>query len=120
MLVYRIENSAGFGPYRQNIEENPNPHNVNMSDFDSLGSSRPIPFCDGIGKYNEKDYFGFDSLDSLIAWFDNLLPSLEDYGYCVSIYEIDPTFVKFGRHQVAFERARATLVDRLAPQSCPF
>jgi len=120
MLVYRIENAQGFGPYRQepyhnDMVSNFNPHSVNMWDFERQ-QPRPIPRNDGIENMQEDEFCGFSSLDDLIQWFDSLIPQLEFYDYCVSIYKVKKRFVRFGKRQVVFQRAKALLVERLTPQ----
>ena len=64
MLIYRIENSKGIGPYHDGAI-----HNVKSSDM-FYGKHCPGPFTDNIYQVNKEFYYGFQSMWHLRRWFN--------------------------------------------------
>lgn len=116
MLIYRIENSKGIGPYSSGII------GIACSIDMFSGIHCPGPFTDGIdfsdNNYPSQDYYyGFQSMWHLRRWFNKqsreeiVEESLTEDYYC-STYRIDPSLVKQGKKQVAFIRCKAKLVRK--------
>lgn len=113
MLVYRIENDIGRGPYRKEHNGDGKDCNVNLEKISTWESkNHPIPWDDGIRMNTDTDVCGFQSLNQLLSWFhiDNYVEKLEKDNFFISIYKVKKKFVKIGRKQVCFARNRAWLV----------
>jgi hypothetical protein len=106
MLVYRVENADGEGPY---------------AGFKTTDLSRhyntdthPGPYYDNIPSVHSYHRFGFSSAEKFVSWFnEDERASLAGDGYRMSIYDVDPAHVIHGRKQVVFEAAEATLFETL-------
>lgn len=117
MLVYRVENAAGGGPYQGNLQWHPSSEN---------SRSHPGPYSDKLlaphwgqlwtHRRDETYSFGFMSLDALLEWFYD--PSWREHaeamGYAIAVYEIDPEAeidgflgVYLGTTQLVFRKDRA-------------
>lgn len=74
----------------------------------------PIPCDDGMGIFlEEESVFGFQSLDSLINWFNEIIDNLAKEGWYVATYKVKKKFVRFGRSQICFRRDKAMFVEYL-------
>ena len=118
MLVYRVEDSNGTGPYRNWMsigvylkykhakltERTPTPPEDGMSVFDDA-------YCSG----STNDYrFGFDSIEALKNWFDEEdRVKLSDDCFVCSVFEIDDDQVMMGGKQLAFNLIKAEKIDSL-------
>lgn len=96
MRIYRIEDSAGLGPYF-------GPYWINIEG--TYNSDRhPVPYSDVPGwelLKNHKSYrCGFNSIQQMIEWFDGGFGSIDDNGLGISIYESNN--VLSGTKQVMF------------------
>jgi hypothetical protein len=110
MRVYRIENKNGRGPYNGRGDL---PYTV----LDGCPAHQPDPRDDGFGsRWNKPDYyFGFASLDQLFDWFGDILEHLDRYGFSLTVWEVDESFVELGGRQLAFNKSEATLIERRQP-----
>ena len=111
MLIYRVEDSAGRGPY---IGQ-PEPVDCRSSKALSRHSNsltHPAPYSDGIS-ISQGEYCGFESMDKLRRWFWGDIEWLRKKKFHVSIYRIDEGHVKIGMKQVVFNRKRAELVSTI-------
>jgi hypothetical protein len=107
MMIYRVENSVGAGPYScEWDEEYASVINVSMN---SVGfESHPVPSDDGIYDLSKDEFFGFVSIEQLSAWFPGLVQNLNKLSnWRISTYEVDQRYVKEGESQVAFNRSMA-------------
>ena len=106
MIVYRVEDSKGLGPYR---------HRTLGDDIDDIldGHSccdkHPHPTRDaGLEHFDMwsltgRHRFGFKSLRDLRNWFDDgCLDLLRNYGYRVVAYDVNRAWVDVGGYQVVF------------------
>ncbi len=109
MLVYRIENEVGNGPYRRTVE-GLRPCNVCILQTEK--HNHPLPFTDGI-ELEQSDFCGFQSLESLYTWFDGYIEKLQQDGFYIAIYKLKKKFVKIGKTQIGFRRDCARLVKYL-------
>lgn len=99
MLIFRVEDKCGNGPYRRG--DNLASLLANKHNGDS---SHPTPILDGIE--NRQNYFcGFKDLDQLFNWFNPYTEILKKAGFAVSVYEIDKEYVLEGNYQVCFRRS---------------
>lgn len=106
--VYRIENTDGIGPYRSfngayfintDIKLNrPGPYSDIGPEFDTWGSAI------------ENYYFGFESLEALLTWFDSTeeLFILKRHNFTCNVYDIPIDVIKRGRCQLAFLKEHKT------------
>lgn len=63
--------------------------------------NKPSPKNDGIKNFSRLHVCGFESMESLHAWFSHQeMENLKKLGYVVAVYEAKS--VKKGAHQVAF------------------
>lgn len=108
MLVYRVENASGEGPYngafcrkegmsyRHSDNRHPGPYH-----YKSLLS--------GISK---SEYCGFNSIDNARKWFAGFIRSLDAEGFHLSVYESSSARVgRFG--QTLFVKSEARFVRRM-------
>jgi hypothetical protein len=106
MLVYRVEDDKGCGPYRGDN------HVDGMGEKHS-DSDHPAPGDDGL-PFLPADtmHCGFASLDQFKAWFDQHDRwDLGVNGFRLCVFESD--LVDHGDKQVMFHRERARLVEVL-------
>lgn len=130
MIVYRIEDAFGRGPYRdhslRDFSANQIEDLAEMVEY-HRDSQHPHPSEDGIDsesvflpstsvldgrQFNPAYYCGFDSIESLCEWFSSFEPALAAAGFSVYEYEIDETVegsVLFGHKQVVFKKEFARL-----------
>lgn len=102
MLVYRIEDRYGEGPYRAD---------ANYDLVIAHGSnSYPTPYQDGIIR-EKADFCATSSMEGLHSWFIGWIDKLKERGYFISTYKVPKSKVKFGQKQVVFDRRYAKLVD---------
>lgn len=75
-----------------------------------LSDNHPSPTKDGIS-FTSDHVFGFDKLESLYDWFGKEnIPSFENQGFLIKIFEVDPEHVVAGKSQIAFVRNKSTVV----------
>lgn len=106
MIVYRVEDGAGGGPYRGGRWE------------DLLGvlisgssSAHPMPTEDGIPIIGTKGWHcAFASIPQAKAWFDaSECELMAERGFQLSVY--DAPKVEVGRHQVMFDPEPARFIE---------
>jgi hypothetical protein len=99
MIVYRVENKNGVGPYYGTD---------NWCEWQTRwhdSPSHPPPFLDGIDVYAKKDLCGFASFKKLRDWFESEeLVELRKLGFRVRRIRVPRSKVKFGEKQVVFRR----------------
>lgn len=112
MLVYRVENRHGEGPYRSSGN--------NLGDYAYCEHAHPEPMEDGMvgtGRFSRNLHFGFKSLIQLQEWFltdmrKHVFSWNEDFA--VSVYDfISPSACVFGNKQLAFPKRQGKLVNKL-------
>lgn len=111
MMIYRVEDHEGYGPYCT-----PNPNDeywsvINVSMNSAPFTKHPVPTEDGISEdaFTSEYFFGFDSIESLSDWFPGLVQNIGNLSlWRISTYEIDPAYVLVGYSQVVFKRSVAT------------
>lgn len=120
MKVYRVEDSAGRGPYAYSGVAFPELH---ADGFQPLGE-QPCPWNDGIkddafdpGKcmqdHGDPRVCAFSSLEQLAAWFGLVdIERMADEGLQVSVIKVDSADVKFGASQCTIPR-NAVRVGRI-------
>jgi hypothetical protein len=97
MIVYRVENRDGEGPYRAFL---PN----EMYDW----NHHPSPREDGI-EFQEYHYFGFCSKEQLYKWFRYpwVNRTLNREGYRLVTYQVSKNYIILGENQLVFTKAEA-------------
>lgn len=111
MMIYRVEDHEGYGPYCTPNANSEYWNVINVS-MNSVGMhAHPVPNEDGISEaaFTSEHYFGFDSIESLSDWFPGLVQNVDKLlSWRISTYEIDPAYVLVGYSQVVFKRNMAT------------
>lgn len=125
MIVYRVENNAGTGPYRDGAIS------LELEDaIDDMMGNRgfsipffrinyPLPREDGIMISNGREWeCGFSTLEQFHHWFYDaeVIERLNDEGFYLYEFEVPEEFIKRGRHQCEFVRAHAIRKDVVASQ----
>lgn len=120
MLIYRVEDENGDGPYRHPnmndvLEEMEDAHSWNERD------AHPTPHDEGINVYDlhhKKGWdpaFAFSSLESLETWFGDWLKPLTEIGFVVRVYDVYDRRVIETPTQVVYDRKFAV---RQEPVPC--
>jgi hypothetical protein len=109
MLIYRIENDNGLGPYQHHEGQFSDAYPM-MCDHSDNRHPSPWHSSSGLSSIYEFEYCGFDSIVSLAEWFADYLDELDSEGFWVSVYESDARVGHYG--QALFQRECATKVDR--------
>jgi hypothetical protein len=106
MIVYRVENKRGEGPYtrRRKVSDWLCDRHVDIEKHPSLVE-------DGIYEWKRAHKCGFSSLKKLKAWFDKEeLKALYEAKFDIVRYEVDKKDVLVGKKQVMFNRRKARRV----------
>jgi len=128
MQFFRVENAKHEGPYNPTdqvqLMDYINSRGIDIwgACFDDYMSTHPNPLHDPMlitawGNMSDEDrkqyIFGFDSIDSLFAWFrlPIELDYLKEYGFTVSIYEADEIHV--GKWQAIAKKKTLKLVEKM-------
>lgn len=111
MLIYRVEDHEGYGPYCTPNSNSEYWDVINVSMNSAPLDNHPVPTEDGIDAdaFTSEHYFGFDSIESLTSWFPGLVQNVNKLtSWSISTYEVDPAHVLVGYSQVVFKRSMAT------------
>lgn len=75
--------------------------------------SHPAPrYCPKLRCIATEEICGFDSMESLLNWFERYHSTLTDSGYCVFVYDVDDEIARVGTlGQVVFSVHFAEEVD---------
>lgn len=105
MIVFRIEDDEGRGPYDRYVK-------FNHDRWSSWSTSiRPGPRDDGIKNFSSEHFFGFSDIDDLTCWFTiKDRKGFRKHKMMVSIYEVDEKNIKKGGKQVAFLKRKSLRV----------
>lgn len=126
MIVYRIEDSKGRGPYRRNDVK----HVLPGWDACDFNYRHPCPMDDhglrewwldlGHGMQRESYVCGFRDIKQLVDWFhkQEWMDRLQEAGYSLTTYEVDAQTVQFGDSQLMFVQGDARLVEKLPLPRC--
>ncbi len=98
MLIYRLEDEAGYGPY-QTGKSIPEMEDAHSNDMDN----HPAIYRDVDGFVANKHLCGFISLDQLKTWFDGWLSNLLNQGYKVIEIRINAQHVLVGDKQICYD-----------------
>ena len=109
MLIYRIENKRGQGPYCSKHKDQALRNWLCSRHFDA--EKHPAPDDDGIDDWTRSHKCGFSSLKKLKAWFNTEeLNVLYEAKFDIVKYEVDKKDVLVGKKQVMFNRRKARRV----------
>lgn len=112
MIIYRVENKEGFGPYTTGsswslIDEYE--HDLDEYLINHPGGYAEFTFMlswEELQKYS----FGFESFSSLKKWFKKDFLTLKKRDFCISTYETEDFFA--GKTQAIFNKENSKLVSR--------
>jgi hypothetical protein len=115
MIVYRIENHVGQGPYRGNWCRT---YQTDHDLYNPLYRPAPCDFEDDWQKTrNEilgKFWFGFKDIHQLHDWFPHdVLLDMEKDLYVIHRYKVPKKYVEFIPRQIAFRRNKAVHLDKV-------
>lgn len=100
MVVYRVENKAGVGPFTHGIG------------FRAKGVMFPGVASDCGRRSIDPNYLcGCSSMEELEKWFGDIPVHLEQKGFTINSYEVEDIHVLRGQHQVAFDSTKAKLLS---------
>lgn len=111
MIIFRVENDDGIGPYHGNMGDWCDGSHNQMT-------GRPMPYEDnldmnGLG-WNHR--FGFDSMTKLLEWFSPIeLRRLYTLGWRVVTFHVPDDQVRIGCKQVVFKHDEAKVVLDICP-----
>ena len=123
MLVYRLENKLGKGPYNGGViwdQGGPKPSYLSnlYNRHSGAADPHPTPGQDGLGYIDDREFFGFDTAAAVCAWFFREPEDAElltARGLFVTVWEVPVDFVRYGRKQIVFYRAEAHQVRHMTP-----
>jgi len=111
MLVYRIENDKGNGPYNSEwkyVEKLRQEHNKDYK--------RPSPYLSNIDFNFEIDKFGFINLRSYKNWFTTKWRTrFKKHNFKLNVYYVNKQNIKIGYYQLAFEQSECKFIKSLDP-----
>lgn len=113
--VYRVEDAAGFGPYR---DREVVPHADKTWADKPSDDLHPLPWNDGISYPGATTQwrFGFASLAALCRWFSAAdRAKIKRLGLWVARYLVPKGDIRHGRRQVIFKANRARRKETLDP-----
>lgn len=120
IIVYRVENEHGEGPFRG--EHGSLSDHIAKLYSGKYGSCYPIPSYDKFDKPMRCVHScGCESLERLLHWFpEDCHAELTEYGYCISVFAIDDDAeLVRGQHQIGFDRECAYLLKTMSfSQAC--
>lgn len=116
MIVYRVENAEGEGPYWHSVE---NAIGISIGTIHNKCHNHPAPSEDIVDtqfdRFSNQWYYGCLSLEQLVKWFtlpENYFPLLREKGFYIVAYECEDKDVAKGDKQCAFKRGRARRNDK--------
>lgn len=115
--IYRIENASGVGPYQGTMEMDPCEPRRKMSNAHT-GESHPSGPEDFPWLYwNGDEFFGFDSAEAAVVWFDVWLKVLEDDEFSMTEWLVPEFYIQRGDsgRQVVFPKGVSKLVTSYPP-----
>lgn len=103
-IVYRLEGKNNTGVY--------NGAHVSKAGIPSTANSRqPMAWDDGLNYDLSTHRFGFMDIKQLKSWFNaHERRVLTDVGVKVKIFEVSKKSVRYGGHQLTFNKKRAKLI----------
>lgn len=103
ILVYRIENEYGDGPYQHLL--NPELLLEAHNRFEYPDIYRDAGLLPG-------ERCGFISIPQCIRWFNGFLLAFKDEGFLLAVYKVNSLYVHFGASgkQLCFDKSQAQLV----------
>jgi hypothetical protein len=107
MLVYRVEDTNGTGPYQSRL-----PVANKMSQEHGGSRTHKTPYGDRIlNGISPFEYCGFDSLANLKKWFAGFLRELHGAGFVVTVWDCPDYLARTGYNgQTLFYRHEATKI----------
>ena len=110
MLVYRVENTLGQGPYSYDAHFSKN--YVMMRRHSDSRHPGPYHYKSLLSGISKSEYCGFNSIDNARKWFAGFIRSLDAEGFHLSVYESSSARVgRFG--QTLFVKSEARFVRRM-------
>lgn len=116
MIIYRVENSEGWGPFSSEISDKL--FGEILRKWAEHTNSLPTPEEDLKEEdkkilYKNFTFFkhGCESLDQLKMWFGDFLPKLEELGFKISTYEVQEEFILRGQYQILFDYRKAEIIQ---------
>jgi len=104
MLVYRVENCHGNGPYMDRTS------GLNTMYYKHTGMNHPSPYNDpALVAISINEYCAFDSPEALREWFKGYLRALKAEGFHIAVYEAKRARVG-AKGQTLFIRKTATKI----------
>lgn len=102
MLVYRVENKKGIGPYRMAIT-------AEFLHHHNDSNNHPTP---SLYIYGPDLFFGFKSLSQTFNWFDyDDCQMLESNGFFLTTWRVHEDAVFYDDCQITFVRKQAKLIE---------
>lgn len=117
--IFRIENTAGRGPYVDYWGDNE--HNMRMmrrahddvQHLSPFSKGEPWEFLGGMlftnytpaeHKMVKEEIFGFSNIEKLEIWFGNWIEPLLRHGHAIKTYEVPKHSMRDGNQQVSFRK----------------
>lgn len=117
MIVYRIEDDYGNGPYRTDNFIMNLFWNTPTGRDHRVCKTRPVP-RDLVNRLQSKSAFtfdivcGFNTLAKLNKWFKKYFVILASAGYNIATYEVDKEYCLYDKYQAIFDITKSKLIKR--------
>lgn len=113
MLIYRVEDRNGNGPFRDlKFCLAWTARKSKTSSINDLESKYP-PVHEDIRPFNFDMRCATTSLKHLADWFDCCIDILQRGNFSIVVYEIEEGYVTYGTRQAAFFLNEASVVEKL-------
>jgi hypothetical protein len=90
MIVYRVEDHLGEGPYGDFRDRFKQTLSEELRTSHALSSRHPGPYEDKLTRFLTQSphaVFGFDSIDKAMMWFDGYWDDLHEAGFELKTFE---------------------------------
>lgn len=109
MLIFRIEDKNGNGPYSSSWNYYRSIQKLN-------GTNQPSPYYECIKFKCEQHKFGFIDLNQYQEWFNEKWRfKFKKHNFRLNVYKVFKKDVLFGKRQIAFDFNKAKFIKSLDP-----
>ena len=106
MLIYRVEDESGVGPYRMTAMRTAQQKALAslLGSAHNLSETHPLPSKDGMEQvwFQRHILYGFTSIEAAREWFAGFETDLAETGYSLNVMNVPDALVVQGVKQCGF------------------